>query len=197
MPTPTNGVTRHPRGEYESGIYHVTARGTRREDIYLDDADRRRYLAMLGRVTTRMEWFCLSYCEMGNHVHLLIETRLPNLGTGMHRLHGLYAQYFNRRHGYSGHLFGDRFHGEPIRSEAHLWMVAPYIVRNPVRAGLCATPLDWPWSSHASILGRAPVPTWLARDRLLSYFDSAGGRGLSRYADVVDLLPELKGDSPL
>jgi REP element-mobilizing transposase RayT len=193
-------VPRSPRDEYESGIYHVTARGTRREVIYHDDTDRLRYLAMLGRVTTRMGWLCLSYCQMGNHVHLLIETRSPNLGAGMHRLHGLYAQYFNRRHGYSGHLFGDRFHDEPIESDAHLWMVAAYIARNPVRAGLCAAPIDWPWSSHRSILGRAPVPTWLARDHLLSYFDSAGGRGLNRYTDLVDLVPDKlkpKGDSPL
>jgi putative transposase len=190
-------MARAPRDESETGIYHVTARGNRREPIYVDEADRLRYLAMLGRVTTRMQWLCLSYCQMGNHVHLLIETTSPNLGTGMQRLHGLYAQYFNRRHGYSGHLFGERFHGEPIKSDAHLWMVAPYIARNPVRAGVCATPLDWPWSSHASILGRAPAPIWLARDRLLSYFDAVGGQGLSRYADVVDHFPEPKGDSPL
>jgi putative transposase len=194
---PTNGVSRLPRAEYETGIYHVTARGNRGEPIYVDDADRIRYLSMLGRVTTRMEWLCLSYCQMGNHVHLLIETRLPNLGAGMHRLHGPYAQYFNHRHRLSGHLFEDRFHDEPIKSDAHLWMAAPYIARNPVRAGLCKKAIDWPWSSHASILGRAPVPTWLARDRLLSYFDSAGGRGLDNYTDLVELVSEPKGDSPL
>jgi REP element-mobilizing transposase RayT len=190
-------VPRRPREEYEPGTYHVTARGNRRESIFVDDKDRLRYLAMLGRVTTRMDWLCLSYCQMGNHVHLLIETRSTNLGAGMHRLHGGYAQFFNRRHGYSGHLFGDRFHDEPIKSDAHLWMVAPYIARNPVRAGLCAAPVDWPWSSHASILGRAPVPSWLARDRLLSYFEAAGGHGLRRYADAVEFFPEPKGDSPL
>jgi REP element-mobilizing transposase RayT len=182
-------VARHPRDEYESGTYHVTGRGNRGADIYLDDRDRLRYLAILGRVVTRMDWWCLSYCLMGNHVHLLIETRSPNLGTGMHRLHGVYAQYFNRRHRYSGHLFEDRFHDEPIESDAHLWLAAAYIARNPSKAGLCSAPADWPWSSHAATIGRAPAPTWLARARLLSYFDSAGGNGLHRYADLVERLP--------
>ena len=60
---------------------------------------------------------CLSYCLMGNHVHLLIETREPNLGIGMHRLHGGYAQYFNRRHGFVGHLFQDRYEAVTIAND--------------------------------------------------------------------------------
>ncbi len=43
------------------------------------------------------------YRPMGNHMHLIIETVEPNLGVGMHRLQGGYAQYFNRRHGFVGH----------------------------------------------------------------------------------------------
>ena len=86
-------MPRQPRAEYEPGVYHVFARGNRKEPIYADDSDRRRYRSMLGRVTTRMDWMCMAYCLMGNHVHALIETRTPNLGTGMHRLQGGYAQY--------------------------------------------------------------------------------------------------------
>ncbi len=129
---------------------------------------------------------CLSYCLMGNHVHLLLETRTPNLGAGMHRLHGAYAQYFNRRHGFSGHLFQGRFDAPPIESDPQLWMTAAYIARNPVDAGLCREPADWPWSSHAAIVdGRAP--DWLAAARLESYFGAQGGDGLQRYRELVEL----------
>src|SRR4051794_15735551 len=93
---PTRCMPRRPRAEYESGVYHVYARGNRKQPIYIDDEDHSRYLARLGQITMEMQWRCLSYCQMGNHVHLLIETRVPNLGAGMHRLHGPYAQYFNR-----------------------------------------------------------------------------------------------------
>jgi REP element-mobilizing transposase RayT len=187
-----------PRAEYESGTYHVFNRGNRKQPIYGTDDDRRRYLTTLGRVTLRMSWRCLAYCLMGNHMHLLVETREPNLGKGMHRLHGSYAQYFNRRHGHVGHLFQDRFQAVPMASDAQLFMVAAYIARNPVDAGLCETAVDWPWSSHTDLMkGRPPV--WLDAERLLAYVGAYGGDGLKRYADLVNaLIKHLpKGDSPL
>ena len=79
--------------------------------------DRRRYLKLLEDACERTRWTCLSYCLMGNHMHLLIETREPNLGNGMHRLHGSYAQYFNRRHGFVGHLFQDRYESVTIAND--------------------------------------------------------------------------------
>ena len=144
-------MPRLARAEYQPGLHHVSARGNRKQPVFLDDRDRARYHAMLGRTVVRCGWLCLAYCQMGNHVHLLIETTEPNLGTGMHWLQGGYAQQFNRRHGFSGHLFQDRFHAEPVLSDAHLWMAAVYIANNPPNAGLCETARDWPWSSSAAI----------------------------------------------
>jgi putative transposase len=193
-------MPRLPRAEYESGLYHVYARGNRKQPIYVDDRDRARYLNMLGRVTTKMRWRCLSYCLMGNHMHLIIETVEPNLGAGMHRLQGGYAQYFNRRHGFVGHLFQDRFEAVPVMGEMQFWRLAAYVARNPVEAGLCAEPGDWPWSSHAAVLtGRTPA--WLDRARLLAYFGADGGDPLARYRERIEFAaltsPLPKGDSPL
>ena len=85
------------------------ARGNGGQEIFLDDADRWRYLAMLGDVVVRMRWRCLAYCLMRNHVHLLAETPAANLGAGIQRLHGRYAQKFNERHRRSGHVFQGRY----------------------------------------------------------------------------------------
>ena len=194
---PIGDMSRKPRAEFESGLYHVYSRGNRRQPIYLDDVDRTRYLRTLGRVVTRVGWSCLSYCLMGNHLHLLVETHLPNLGTGMHRLHGPYAQYFNRRHGHVGHLFQDRYDAVRIENDAHLWTVAGYVVRNPVEAGLCRTPADWPWGGHATIVRGMP-PLWLDTARLFARFGADGGSGVRRYLDLIDALARPpKGDSPL
>lgn len=38
------------RLELAGGLYHVTARGDRQDDIYLDDEDRLVWLALLGDV---------------------------------------------------------------------------------------------------------------------------------------------------
>jgi len=184
-------MPREARAEYEPGLYHVYARGNRKQEIFVDDRDRRRYLGLLATIVRRTGWMCLSYCLMGNHVHLLVETRQPNLGAGMHRLQGRYAQYFNRRHGLSGHLFQDRYSAVPIASDPQLWVAAAYIARNPVAAGLCRNAADFLWSSHADVVYRC-APDWLADRRLISYFETAGGTGLERYAALVALPPQPK-----
>ena len=195
-------MPRLPRAETAPGIHHVYARGNRKQPIFADDRDRRRYLALLEDVVRRTGWRILSYCLMGNHMHLLIETQEPNLGIGMHRLHGSYAQYFNRRHGFSGHLFQDRYDSVTIENDAQLWTAAAYIARNPVTAGLCQTATEYLWSSHADVVNGWCAPDWLDTSRLLSYFSQDGGDGLERYKAMVALPPSprkrknLKRDSP-
>jgi REP element-mobilizing transposase RayT len=188
-------MPRKPRAEHEPGLYHVFARGVRKSPIYLDEPDRWRYLKLLHKTVDRTAWMLLSYCLMGNHVHLLIETREPNLGAGMHRLHGAYAQWFNRRHGFVGHVFQNRYESVTITNDPQLWVTAAYIARNPVTAGFCATPEKWQWSSHAGIVNDR-APEWLDRARLAAYFASSGGDGITRYADFVTASAHLNGDSP-
>ena len=181
-------MPRVARAEFEPGLYHAYARGNRKQAIYLDDHDRRRYLALLARTVEKTGWRCLAYCLMSNHMHLLIETRKPNLGVGMHRLQGGYAQYFNRRHGFGGRLFDDRYKAVPIKSDPQLWVTAAYVARNPVAAGLCETAEDWLWSSHTDVIYDL-APPWLDARRLLSYFATNGGQALQRYQGMVALPP--------
>ena len=83
---------------------------------------------------------------MTNHVHLLVKTIEPSLGTGMQELHGRYAQEFNFRHERRGHLFQSRYGSTRIEDDVQMLAVTRYIARNPVEAGLCANPGDWPWT---------------------------------------------------
>jgi REP element-mobilizing transposase RayT len=161
----------------------VFARGNNRERIFHTDRDRRRYLALLGQEVTRRRWRCLAYCLMDNHVHLLLETPKPNLGAGMQRLHGVYAQGFNGRHRRVGHVFQDRFGAAPVHRDAHLWIIAGYIANNPVEAGLCDRPEAWPWSSHSAVSAGRP-PRWLDHARLETYLDAMSGTG-GRYRAAV------------
>lgn len=178
------------RAEEAGALYHVCARGAVRQDIFRDDADRRRYLDFLGRTVRWTSWHCLSYCLMNNHIHLLIETPRPNLADGMMRLHGRYAQWFNRRHELSGHVFQSRYSPVRVTDDRQMWTTLAYIVNNPVKAGFCASPEQWPWSSHAAILDDT-APAWLAETRLFAYLAAFGGDPRSRYRDLV------KGPGPL
>jgi putative transposase len=178
-------VPRALRQEVEGGVHHVFARGNDRRDLYRDDADRETYLALLGRVVIRQRWRCLAYCLMPNHVHLLIETPEANLGAGMQRLHGLYAHLFNERHGRCGHVFQGRYGSVLLVTDEHLWAVAAYLALNPVRAGLCARPEQWPWGSHAVVHGRRAPRRWLDHARLLRHFEGLGGDPMERYSALV------------
>jgi len=182
----TRGVVpRKPREEVAGGIHHVYARGNNKALLFVDDVDREGYLWLLGTEVGRRRWRCLSYCLMDNHMHLLIETPEPNLGRGMQRLHGDFGRGFNRRHSRSGHVFQGRYGSNPVRDDEQLWTVAGYIAANPVEAGLCRSPADWPWSSHAAVLGGLPAPAWLDLGRLYERFESWGGDPRERYLDAV------------
>jgi putative transposase len=90
-------------------VYHVTARGDRREPIFLDDGDREALLGVVGQAMGRFDGQVLSYCLMGNHYHFVMHTRQGNLSRLMRHVNGVYTQSFNRRRGLVGHLFQGRF----------------------------------------------------------------------------------------
>src|SRR5262245_54439655 len=117
---------------------------------------------------------------MTNHYHLVVDTPESNLSAGMRQLNGVYTQAFNRRHQRVGHLFQGRFSGILVERLSHLLELARYVVLNPVRAGIVRAPEDYRWSSLRATLGLAPLPPWLAADRLLESFSSP-----ARYLEFV------------
>jgi putative transposase len=169
---PFIGVPRKPRQEFAGAMHHVFARGNNKQTIFSDDGDCQVYLVLLKGVVAVYGWSVLSYCLMTNHVHLVVLTPYPNLGSGMQRLHGHYGRYYNRRHQRSGHLFTRPYGVKGIASDRQLLATLLYIARNPVDAGLCAAPPDWLRSSHAASIGLADDPC-LDLDCLHAYFPAA------------------------
>jgi REP element-mobilizing transposase RayT len=51
-------MSRSLRLEFPDALYHVTARGDRREAIFEDDDDRRALLLTLAQVVKRFYWLC-------------------------------------------------------------------------------------------------------------------------------------------
>jgi len=88
-------MARPLRISYEGAVYHITARGNDKKDIYLSDTDRQFFLTVLSKTISRHKWICHAYCLMHNHYHLLIETPHPNISIGMRQINGIYTQHFN------------------------------------------------------------------------------------------------------
>lgn len=129
--------------------HHVTQRGNNRQDIFFVDDDRRFYLGLLREQSTEYKVAIDAYCLMTNHVHLVATPATAEaLAETLRRVNQYYAQYINRLHGRSGHLWQDRFFSCGL-DEEHFWTAMIYVERNPVRAGLVGKAWDWPWSSAA------------------------------------------------
>lgn len=178
-------MTRPLRIEFANGLYHVTSRGDGREDIYLDDDDRRLFLVVLSEVCARFNWLLHAYCLMGNHYHLLVETPDGNLSKGMRQMNGVYTQRFNRKHGRVGHVFQGRYKAIIVHKESYLLELVRYIVLNPVRVQMVRSAKDWPWSSYRATAGLAPAPEWLKTDWVLSAFSGRGTQALEAYRAFV------------
>ncbi len=176
-------MARKPRENVAGGVYHLYARGNDRAVVFVDATDRHVYLQILADVVLRKGWRCLAYCLMSNHVHLLLETPEPNLGSGMQRLHSRYAQAFNARRRRSGHVFQGRYGAVRMESDNQLRAAAACPARNPVAAGLCKRPERWPWSSYRAAI-QGPAPAWLDTARLLSYFGPEPHSARQAYTDL-------------
>lgn len=163
-------MARPLRIEFAGGLYHITARGNTRQDIYLTDDDRHQFLEILYRTCNRCQWLCHAYCLMSNHYHLLIETQTPTLSKGMKYLNGTYTQAFNRRHKRVGHVFQGRFKGILVDKDSYLLELARYIVLNPVRARMVRSAKDWPWSSYRATAGQSKAHLVLTTDWILGNF---------------------------
>ena len=152
--------------------HHVTQRGNRRMDVFFSAADYRRYLELMAESCAKAGVEIWAYCLMPNHVHLIAVPRHETaLSQAIGMAHRRYAARINRREGWSGHLWQDRFASAPM-DEAHLIAAARYVELNPVRAGLIADPGDYRWSSARAHLDgeddalvataplRARIPDW-------------------------------------
>lgn len=140
------------RRQSEADIYHVLARGTGRQLIFEDDADRREFLSIMEDSLVRTDAELYAWCLMGNHFHLLIHAPLGRISECMRLLCGGYARSFNEKYGRVGHLFQERFKSEPVEDDGYLLTVVRYIHLNPSEAAI-ADFNEYAWSSYGEYLG--------------------------------------------
>ena len=134
--------------------HHVTQRGNNCQDVFFVDDDRRVYLEILAEQSQRFGLPVHGYCLMTNHVHLIVTPRTPeSLSRAVGRTHWVYAQYINRFHNRSGHLWQNRFHSCGLDAR-HFRSAMIYVEQNPVRAGMIQEARLYPWSSAAAHCGQ-------------------------------------------
>ena len=149
-------MARLPRLILPDQPHHVILRGNNRQAIFFSDLDRQHLLATLADAASQYGVAVHAYVLMDNHLHLLLTPPTADaLSRMMQSLGRRYVGWFNARHQRSGTLWEGRFRAGLIEGERHLLACMRYIELNPVRAGLCTEPAQWPWSSAAHHLGLA------------------------------------------
>ncbi len=122
---------------------------------FFEEGDYALYRDWLGESCRRFGVEVWAYCQMPNHVHLILTPQDgEGLALALSRAHRLYAGFVNARARQTGHLFQGRF-GSAALDEEHLMNAARYVALNPVRARLVQRAEDWPHSSvSAHLAGR-------------------------------------------
>jgi putative transposase len=177
-------MARKPRIQFEGAFYHIIVRGNQRQDIFLDEIDRRRYLERLKSYRIKCGFILYAYVLMTNHVHLLIETPDEPISRIMQMINFTYTQYFNKRYAKVGHLFQGRYKSYLCDKDSYLLSLVRYIHNNPVRAGLVGDAGAYAWSSNGDYL--VSTKGLVDTDRVLRLFSDRPVIARRKYAEFMN-----------
>lgn len=148
-------------------------RGLERREIFRDDGDRWDLVERLCRLVPEWAGLCFVWVFMGNHVHLVLQTRELPLAWLMRRLNTGFALRFNQRHERVGYLFQNRFKSRLVGDGEDLRVLLRYVLLNPLRSGLVESVAQlerYRWSAYGALLGRRTAFAFESVDRALSLF---------------------------
>ena len=140
---------RPPRISFAGGVYHVVIRCNNREYGFKGNDDFALYLRILLEAKNKYPVKIYAYCLTHNHVHLLVATPdKDNLSDFMRHLNGNFAKAYNKRHGRTGHFWGERFFSTVIETSSQFFKTVAYIELNMLRNKAVDSPEKWRWSSY-------------------------------------------------
>jgi REP element-mobilizing transposase RayT len=175
--------------DIDAGLFHVWSHSVWTTELFRDNLDHARYITELARTTERAGCGCVALCLLTTHKHLILNVDDGVLPNAMQELNSRYAAGFNARHRLRGHVFGGRFKSRRIEGEADLSRTYRYVARNPVEAGLCGSPEQWPWSSYPGTIGLAEPFTFVDPSLVLGCFSknpAVAIADLRRFVEVPD-----------
>lgn len=142
-------MPRFPRSYIQTAFFHVIIQGINKSYIFEYAEDIKYYIKIMYELEKQLDIKLIAYCIMNNHAHMLIKTeKIINLSKYMHRLNTRYAIYYNKKYSRVGYIFRDRYKSEGIYSEEHLYNCIKYIYDNPVKAGICKSAQEYPYSNY-------------------------------------------------
>jgi len=136
-------IMRQPRYLVQNAEYHVTARANRQEFIFEPREIKLLFIEIIKKAKTKYNFRFRNFDIMDNHVHLILQPlKDESLSKIMQWILSVFAVRFNKKYGYKGHVFYDRFKSKVIESFSQFLATFLYVANNPVRARIVDHPLD-------------------------------------------------------
>jgi len=179
-------------------FYHLYNRGTEKRRTFMNEKDRKRFVALLYICNDSNETHISnilqsgsirdifdmerrrpivaigSYCLMPNHFHILAkEIELAGISHFMQKVSTAYTMYFNKKYGRTGSLFQGRFKATHANEDAYLKYLYAYIHLNPVKL----IEADW---KEMGIKNRKKAWGFLREYKYSSYLDFTGNHRIER-----------------
>jgi putative transposase len=181
-------MPRQARLDIPGALHHIMVRGINKSTIFEDDEDREQFLNRLGENVTDARATVYAFALMTNHAHVLFKSGKAGISAVMRKQLTWYAQYYNRRHLRSGHLFENRYKSILCDEDNYLLPLIRYIHLNPVRAGIVETmeELDrYPWAGHSVLMGEREHG-WMDVKYVLLQFEGTRKKGRNAYRPFVE-----------
>jgi putative transposase len=135
--------------------YHIYNRGANKADIFLNDKDYVFLLKQIRKGVKEYDVSVIAYCLMSNHYHFLLrQNGEAKINEFMQAVFHVYSLAFNTIHRHSGTLFEGPFQAIFVDKSEYLLHLCRYIHRNPIEAGIVATPEQWHYSNYAEFIGK-------------------------------------------
>ena len=188
-------MARPLRLEFEDAIYHLLGRGNAQQRIFAGERDQFEFLTFLKTSARRFDVLVHAFVLMGNHFHLVAQTRRANLSRWMHWLMVSYTVYFNWHHGRSGHLFQGRYKSFLVEDGEYLLGLSRYLHLNPVRGAVlgAGTPAQrrgrlraYRWSSYRGYAGLEKPFDFVEEELVLGELQASRKRERLRYRRFVE-----------
>jgi len=130
--------------------YHVCNRATEKRVLFQTPSDFDLWVKTLREALQIFPLKIHAFCVMPNHWHMLASSPSgPTFTKAMQWLGATHAIRWRKRADSvgKGAVYQSRYRCHRVKPNQVFWVVARYIERNPVRAGLTESPYNWEWSS--------------------------------------------------
>jgi putative transposase len=134
--------------------YHITGRVNNKEPYpcTLEEAWQI-HLKQLNEIELKYSAKIHAFVLMGNHFHLVISTPREDLGIVMKNFMQSVTRIINSRTGRTGRIFGSRYNWSLVDSMDYFDCAIKYVYRNPVKANIVHSVLDYQFSTVIEVFG--------------------------------------------